>query len=69
MGLIRAALYMLAQSCGAVLGAGILWSFTTNEVFTFGADTNNHPFDNENLTTNKVQFVVPIFADNFGDNP
>merc|ERR1719175_116018 len=31
MGLIRAALYMLAQSCGAVLGAGILWSFTTNE--------------------------------------
>ena len=32
MGLIRAALYMLAQTCGAILGAGILWAFTTNEV-------------------------------------
>ena len=26
---------MLAQSCGAVLGAGILWTFTFNEVATF----------------------------------
>ena len=26
---------MLAQSCGAVLGAGILWTFTFNEVDTF----------------------------------
>ena len=35
MGLIRAVLYMLAQSCGAVLGACILWTFTFNEVATF----------------------------------
>merc|ERR1712130_347200 len=31
MGLIRAALYILAQTCGGILGAGILWTFTTNE--------------------------------------
>ena len=35
MGLIRAVLYMLAQTCGAILGAGILWTFTTNEVQRF----------------------------------
>ena len=32
MGLIRAVLYVLAQTCGAFLGAGILWTFTFNEV-------------------------------------
>ena len=32
MGLIRAVLYVLAQTCGAFLGAGILWTFTLNEV-------------------------------------
>lgn len=31
MGLIRAVLYVLAQTCGAFLGAGILWTFTFNE--------------------------------------
>jgi len=31
MGLVRAALYMVAQTFGGILGAGILWAFTTNE--------------------------------------
>ena len=57
MGLIRAVLYILAQSFGAVLGAGILWTFTFNEVATFTF------YDVATFTSSVIGAVCIIFLD------